>query len=81
MSQAQANTWVHWLTGLLNETLGKEQQFLEQRSANLETILSNCPSLELVIDWTYCLINCSKNKDKQKVYYSGKQKAHSLEDR
>lgn len=78
MSQAQANEWVHRLTGVLNEALGEEQQLPERRPANLETVLSNCPSLEFVIDGTERRINRPKDKDNQKKYYSGKQKAHTV---
>ncbi|ESA34117.1 is4 family protein, partial [Leptolyngbya sp. Heron Island J] len=78
MSQAQANEWVHRLTRLLNEALGKEQQLPERRPANLETVLSSCPSLEFMIDGTDRAINRPKDKDKQKDFYSGKQKTHSV---
>lgn len=78
MSQAQANEWVHRLTGLLNEALGEEQQLPERRPANLETVLSTCPSLEFMIDGTERPINRPKDKDKQKNYYSGKKKTHSV---
>ncbi|MEM9009468.1 MAG: transposase family protein, partial [Cyanobacteria bacterium P01_F01_bin.86] len=78
MSQAQANEWIHRLTGLLNDALGEEQQLPERRPANLETILSNCPSLEFMIDGTERPINRPKDKDKQKDYYSGKKKTHSV---
>ncbi len=78
ISQAQANEWVHRLTGLLNEALGEEQQLPERRPANLETVLSKCPSLEFMIDGTERPINRPKDKDKQKDYYSGKKKTHSV---
>jgi hypothetical protein len=78
MSQAQTNEWVHRLTGLLNEALGEEQQLPERRPANLETVLSKCPSLEFMIDGTERPINRPKDKDKQKDYYSGKKKTHSV---
>jgi hypothetical protein len=78
MSQAQANEWVHRLTGVLNAALGKEQQLPERQPANLERVLSQCPSLELIIDGIERPINRPKDKDKQKDYYSGKQKTHSV---
>lgn len=78
MSQAQANEWVHRLTGLLNEALGQEQQLPERRAANLETVLNCCPSLEFLIDGTERPINRPKDKDKRKRYYSGKKKGHSV---
>jgi DDE superfamily endonuclease/Helix-turn-helix of DDE superfamily endonuclease len=78
MSQAQANEWVHRLTGVLNAALGEEQQLPERRPANLEKVLSNCPSLEFIIDGTERPINRPKDKDKQKQYYSGKKKGHTV---
>ena len=41
MSQAQANQWIHRLTGVLNQALGYEQQLPEREPANLETVLRN----------------------------------------
>ena len=78
MSQAQANEWIHRLRGLLNQALGEEQQLPERRPANLETVLSRCPSLEFIIDGSERPINRPQDKDKQKRYYSGKKKSHSV---
>lgn len=78
MSQSQANEWIHRLSGLLNEALGYEMQLPERRAANLETVLSSCPSLEFIIDGTERPINRPKDKDKQKAYYSGKKKQHTV---
>lgn len=78
MSQAQANEWIHRLSGLLNRALGYEMQLPERRAANLETVLSACPSLEFIIDGTERAINRPKDKDDQKRYYSGKQKGHTV---
>jgi DDE superfamily endonuclease/Helix-turn-helix of DDE superfamily endonuclease len=78
MSQAQTHEWVHRLTKVLNAALGKEQQLPERQPANLERVLSTCPNLEFVIDGTERPINRPKDKDKQKEYYSGKKKTHSV---
>ena len=78
MSQSQANEWIHRLSGLLNQALGHEMQLPERRAANLEKVLSACPSLEFIIDGTERAINRPKDKDKQKTYYSGKKKAHTV---
>ena len=43
MSQAQANEWVHRLTGVLNSALGEEQHLPEREPAKLEAVLSACP--------------------------------------
>jgi hypothetical protein len=76
MSQTQANEWIHRLSGLLNRALGYEMHRPERRAANLESVLSACPSLEFIIDGTERAINHPKNKDNQKRYYSGKKKGH-----
>ena len=41
-------------------------------------MLLDCPSLEHIIDGTDCRIDRPKDKDKQKDYYSGKKKTHSV---
>lgn len=78
MSQSQASEWIHRLSGLLNQALGEEQQLPERRAANLETVLSSCPSLEFIIDATERAINRPKDKEKQKRFYSGKKKSHTV---
>lgn len=78
MSQAQANEWIHRLSPLLNQALGYEQKLPERRAAKLEAVLSACPSLEFVIDGTERPINRPQDTDKQKQYYSGKKKRHTV---
>ena len=78
MSQAQANEWVHRLSGMLNQALGNELQLPERRPARLEAVLEAYPSLEFIIDGTERPINRPKDKDKQKQYYSGKKKGHTV---
>jgi hypothetical protein len=78
ISQAQANEWVHRLTGVLNQALGYEQQLPERDPANLEKVLSACPSLEFLIDGTERRINRPQDKADRKTYYSGKKKTHTV---
>ncbi|MEO1095775.1 MAG: transposase family protein [Cyanobacteria bacterium J06638_28] len=78
MSQAQANQWIHRLTGVLNQALGYEQQLPEREPANLETVLQTCPSLEFMLDGTERRINRPQDKADRKQYYSGKKKAHTV---
>lgn len=78
MSQAQANEWIHRLTGVLNQALGYERQLPERDPANLESVLSTCPSLEFMIDGTERRINRPQDKTDRKTYYSGKQKVHTV---
>ncbi len=78
ITQSQANDWIHRLTGVVNEALGRELQLPERRPAKLKEVLENCPSLEFLIDGTERAINRPKDKEKQKRYYSGKKKAHTV---
>lgn len=78
LRQTQANQWVHRLTGVLNQALGDELQLPERRPAKLSEVLSNCPELVFLIDGTERPINRPKDKDKQKTYYSGKKKGHTV---
>lgn len=78
IGQPQANEWIHRLTGVLNQALGHEQQLPERRPARLESVLKSCPDLVFLIDGTERPINRPKDKEKQKHYYSGKKKAHTV---
>lgn len=78
ISQAQANEWVHRLTGVLNVALGYEKQLPEREPANLVEVLKRCPGLEFMIDGTERRINRPKDKEGRKTFYSGKKKAHTV---
>jgi hypothetical protein len=78
LGQAQANEWVHRLTRILNQALGHEQQLPEREPAKLEAVLTQCPSLEFIIDGTERSINRPKDREDRKTYYSGKKKQHSV---
>lgn len=76
--QAQSNEWIHRLSGLLNQALGEAQQLPERRPAKLSEVLTACPDLTFMIDGTERPINRPKDKAKQKTYYSGKKKSHTV---
>ena len=78
MSQAQAHEWIHKLTDVLNRALGYQKQLPEREPRNLQQILSTCPTLEFFIDGTERPIARPKDQDKQKKYYSGKKKRHTV---
>lgn len=78
IKQAQANEWIHRLTGVLNQALGDELQLPERRPVKLSEVLSACPELVFMIDGTERPINRPKDKDDQKTYYSGKKKGHTV---
>jgi hypothetical protein len=76
--QAQANEWIHRLTSLLNQALGEAQSLPERRPAKLSEVLAACPDLTFMIDGTERPINRPKDKERQKTYYSGKKKSHTV---
>jgi hypothetical protein len=78
MGQAQANEWVHRLASLLKEALGAELHLPERRPAKLKDVLSACPELVFLIDGTERPINRPQDGEKQKRFYSGKKKKHTV---
>lgn len=78
IGQAQANEWVHRLSGVLSQALGYEKQLPEREPAKLEAVLEACPSLEFMIDGTERRINRPQDRQERKTYYSGKKKAHTV---
>jgi hypothetical protein len=78
LGQAQANGWIHRLSGVLHQALGDELQLPERRPANLKAVLSACPELVFFIDGTERPINRPKDRDAQQEYYSGKKKCHTV---
>ena len=78
LSQGQANHWVHRLTPVVNAALGYKMQLPERKPANIEKILSECPDLQFIIDGTERPIVRPKDRARQKKYYSGKKKRHTV---
>jgi hypothetical protein len=74
LGQPQANEWVHRLTGVLNQALGKEQQLPERNPRKLKEVLAACPELEFVIDGTERPIARPQERAKRDKHYSGKKK-------
>jgi len=78
MSQAQACAWIHRLTPVLNQALGFEQQLPARRAADGTQVLRACPGLEFIIDGAERPIQRPKDKQRQREYYSGKKKRHTV---
>ena len=78
LSQPQANFWIHRLTPILNQALGYEMQLPAREPADLEQVLEACPSLEFIIDGTERPIQRPKDPQRQRQYYSGKKKRHTV---
>src|SRR5215213_9386273 len=78
MSQAQACEWIHRLTPVLNQALGFEHQLPARKAADVTQVLRACPGLEFIIDRTERPIQRPKDKHRQREYYSGKKKRHTV---
>lgn len=78
MSQSQANMWIHRLAEVLGRALAKESYLPERNPEKSEEALGNCPRLSFVIDGTEREIRRPKDPEKQKVFYSGKRKTHTV---
>lgn len=78
MSQPQANEWTHRLTPVLNRALGYEKQLPARKPADLAQVLATYPALEVIIDGTERPIQRPKDKERQRQYYSGKKKRHTV---
>ena len=77
MSQVQVHDWIHRLSPVLKQTLGRELQLPERRPVRMHEVLSQCPELKFVMDGTDRRIRRPRNKDEQKSCYSGKRKTHT----
>ncbi len=81
LSQPQANAWAHRLTPLLNRALGYEKQLPARKTEEVEMVLAACPGLEFIIDGTERRTQRPKDSQRQKDYYSGKKRCHSVKNR
>jgi hypothetical protein len=78
MSQTQVCEWVHRLTPVLNRALGADQHLPERRPARLPQVLRQCSGLEFIIDGTERPVQRPKDKRRQREFYSGKKKRHTV---
>lgn len=78
LSQPRANHWIHFLSAVLKETL-ENMDFLPERiPSELLERLELEEKQDLSVDGSERRINRPKDNEKQKKYYSGKAKAHTV---
>jgi DDE superfamily endonuclease/Helix-turn-helix of DDE superfamily endonuclease len=77
-SQGQACEWIHRLTPVLNLALGHQHQLPARKAATVTQVLRACPGLEFIIDGTERPIQRPKDKVRQREFYSGKKKRHTV---
>jgi hypothetical protein len=78
LSQPQACDWIHRLTPVLNQALGFEHQLPARKAADVTQVLRACPGLQFIIDGTERPIQRPKDKKRQREFYSGKKKRHTV---
>ena len=78
MSQSQANEWIHRLAKVLKVALADLSYLPEREGARLTEILLENETLSFAQDGSERRRQRPKDNEKQKEYYSGKKKAHTL---
>ena len=78
LSQPRANYWIHFLSGILEETLKKMELMPASTPQELQDELESGVQQDLTIDGTERRINRPHDDEKQKKYYSGKKKTHTV---
>ena len=78
MSQSQANEWIHKLSTILKAALEKAGHLPERNPLNLKDALEKEREDEVAIDGTERKRQRPKDREKQKKYYSGKKKSHTV---
>ena len=71
--------WVRFLQQVLFTALGYELALPKRKIRNQEEWIEICPQLaDFIVDSTERVIQRPKDKEKQKEYYSGKKKQHTV---
>lgn len=78
MSQGQACEWVHTLSKVLKMALQRLDQLPERLPEQMATRLAASGETEFAVDGTERRRQRPKDNEKQKEYYSGKKKAHTV---
>jgi hypothetical protein len=78
MSQGQANEWIHRLAKVLKRALGDLGHLPEREGARLIEILHENETAAFAQDGSERRRQRPKDNEKQKAYYSGKKKSHTV---
>lgn len=76
--QSQASAWVLRLLPILKSALGKEVVLPARTPADMEMLCRQFPETRFLLDATERPIPRPGNQERQKQYYSGKKKRHTL---
>jgi hypothetical protein len=76
--RSQAHYWVHKLQPVLEKTLGVAMVLPERKMSSIEEFIERYPTVKkVIIDGTERPISRPKDKNEQKLNYSGKKKRHT----
>lgn len=78
MTQSQADDWIHRLSGVLKTALAEPGHLPERDPQNMEKTLTEDGDTEFAIDGTERDIQRPKDNEKQKEFYSGRKKRHTV---
>ncbi len=78
MSQGQANFWIHTLSSVLKMALEKNDFLPKRKRDDLKELLDQEEPQDMTIDGTERRRQRPKDEEKQKEFYSGKKKAHTV---
>jgi hypothetical protein len=78
LSQGQANIWIHRLVKVLKRALAKLGHLPERDGTRLATILRENERLTFAQDGSERRRQRPKDPERQKAYYSGKKKVHTV---
>ena len=78
LSQPQVCAWVHRLTPLLQQALGRELHLPVRAPARLHQVLAACPDLAFLLDGTERPVRRPQAEPAQREHYSGRRKTHTV---
>lgn len=78
LDQSQANRWIQTLSQVLREALNRGGYLPVREAQQLEEELAELPPSDLILDGTERRRQRPKDQETQKLFYSGKKKAHTF---
>jgi len=79
LEDSHIHHWIHFLSDVLFEALGYQLELPKVQVNSLRGLYKVCPDLrEFIVDGTEREVERPHDKEKQKWYYSGKNKQHAV---
>lgn len=78
MSQGSACDWIHRLTPVLEQVLGRKMCLPKRACSKVEELFAKVPGLYTLMDCTERPVRRPGREPRQRAHYSGKRKRHTL---